>query len=64
MPEMVTDVYRVFLRDLGTKGFLLLRHRKSNPINFGQQDDFLVDNAKIVLNKKSEIVVISTSVTV
>lgn len=64
MPAAVTDVYRVYFRDLETKGFLLLRHKKSSPVEFGCQEDFLVDNARVLVNKKYEIVVMSTSVTV
>lgn len=64
MPDAVTDVYRISLRDIDLKGFLLLRHLKSQPLNFDGKEDFLVDNAKVVLNKKNEIIVISTRITV
>ena len=46
------------------KGFLLLKHPKSRKIVLENGKDYIVDNAKFILNQKAELVLVSTSITV
>lgn len=45
------------------KGFLLLKHPKSRKMILENGKDYILDNAKLVLNQKAELVLVSTSIT-
>ena len=63
-PGVVTDVYKVHLTDIDKPGFLLLRaHLKKRP-EFKQGDAYLVDKVKLIVNRKTELILQSTTLTV
>jgi hypothetical protein len=43
---------------------LLLKHNKQKSFNIVEGDNYIADRVKIVINKKGEVVIISTSLTV
>jgi hypothetical protein len=57
-------VFKVQLVDIDKRGYLLLKHSKSKKIELKDNENFLVDKVKLIINKKGEIVLISTSLTV
>ena len=64
--SIVTDVYRIELTDIQPykKGYLLLKYSKKKNPKLQQDSNYLIDKIKLVINKKGEIVLISTSLTV
>lgn len=62
-PNAVTNIYKVEFVDIDKKGYLVLKYIKNKTLNLGEQN-YLVDRVKLVINKKREIVLISTSLTV
>jgi len=65
----VTDVFKIELTDLvfpasPKRGYLILRHNKNKKMIITEGENFIADKVKVVINKKGEVVVISTSVTV
>eukprot|EP00351_Strombidinopsis_sp_SopsisLIS2011_P000173 CAMPEP_0116873006 /NCGR_PEP_ID=MMETSP0463-20121206/3961_1 /TAXON_ID=181622 /ORGANISM="Strombidinopsis sp, Strain SopsisLIS2011" /LENGTH=115 /DNA_ID=CAMNT_0004514205 /DNA_START=265 /DNA_END=612 /DNA_ORIENTATION=- len=60
----MTDIFKIELLDVCKRAHLLLKHPVSRQIKFETDDTFLIDKIKLVINKKSEIVLISTSLTV
>lgn len=50
--------------DIDRKGYLILKHKKNRKLDFGENNNFIADKIKLVLNKKNELVLISTTLTV
>lgn len=42
----------------------MLKHNKQKSFNIVEGDNYIADRVKIVINKKGEVVIISTSLTV
>lgn len=64
LPHVVTDIYRVAFEDIDSKGYLMLKCTKRSRVDFKSGESFLVDKAKLVLNPRNELVLVSTSLTV
>ena len=62
--NVVTDIYKITLTDISTKGFILLKHLKKMTVDYQVNDSFVIDKVKLVINPKGEVVLISTSLTV
>ena len=62
--NVVTDIYKITLTDIGVKGFILLKHLKKMTVDYKVNDNFVIDKVKLVVNPKGEVVLISTSLTV
>ena len=62
----MTDVYRIELTDIQPhkKAYLLVKYLKKKKLNVKEESNYLIDKIKLVINKKGEIVLISTSLTV
>jgi len=54
----------VTLKDVGIRGFMLLKHQKKNSMEFMASDCYVADKIKLTLNTKGEVVLLSTSLTV
>lgn len=52
-------MYKVLIVDINKKGYLLIKHSKSKKISLEEQK-YLVDKVKLVINKKGELVLLST----
>ena len=65
-PNIVTDIYKLELTDLNPskRGYLLLKYHKKKNLSVEEGANYLIDKIKMVINKKGEIVLISTSLTV
>ena len=63
-PNAMTNIYKIELVDIEKKGYLVLKYLKAKKLNLGEGNNFLVDRIKLIINKKREIVLISTSLTV
>lgn len=60
------DVYKLELTDLNPprKAYLLLKYQKQKNLKVDIGGKYLIDKIKLVINKKGEIVLISTHLTV
>ena len=56
--NVVKNIYNVTLKDVGIRGFFLLKHQKKNVMEFMASDCFVADKIK------GEVVLLSTSLTV
>lgn len=65
-PSVLTDIFKIQLTDLqpAKKAYLLLRYPKKTPMKLQEGASYLIDKIKLVLNKKGELILISTSLTV
>lgn len=65
-PQIVTDIYKLDLTDVTPyrKAYLLLKYNKKKNLSVEEGAQYLIDKIKLVINKKGEIVLISTSLTV
>ena len=50
--------------DIGIKGFILLKHPKTKPVNFKCGDAYLADKIKVIINRLGEVCLVSSSLTV
>ena len=41
-----------------------MKHEKNKRFSIEENENYLIDNAKLVINKKGEIIIVSTSATV
>ena len=62
-PNVVIDIYKIELTDISKKGYLLLKHAKGKQYDLITNESYIVDRIKTIINKKGEIVLISTSLT-
>lgn len=62
--NVVKNIYNVTLKDIGIRGFFLLKHQKKNVMEFMASDCYVADKIKLTLNTKGEVVLLSTSLTV
>ena len=65
-PQIATDIYKLELTDVNPnkKAYLLLKYNKKKNLSVEEGASYLIDKIKLVINKKGEIVLISTSLTV
>jgi hypothetical protein len=59
----VTTIFKVEVADLSKKAFLLLKHVKDKKYNLFDNELYIADKLKLLINKKGEIVLVSTSST-
>ena len=69
--NVITDVYKILITDLNDclagkgKGYLILKYTKNKQnIKLIDGENYIADKVKIIINKKGEVIVISTSCTV
>jgi hypothetical protein len=62
-PNVVIDIYKIELTDTNKRGYLLLKHAKGKLYDLITSENYIVDRIKLIINKKGEIVLISTSLT-
>lgn len=64
--NIVIDVYRLELTDLNPvrKAYLLLKYQKQKNLKVDVGGKYLIDKIKLIINKKGQIVLISTNLTV
>jgi len=62
-PSDIIDIFKVECSDICKKGYLLLKHNKSKQVDLLVSEEYIVDRIKLIINKKGEVVLISTSLT-
>ena len=62
----MTDLYKLELTDLmpHRRAYLLLRYSKQKDLKVTSGASYLIDKIKLIINKKGEIILISTNLTV
>jgi|TARA_B110001450_G_scaffold224472_1_gene222106 hypothetical protein len=65
-PNYVTDLYKLELTDLmpHRRAYLLLKYCKQKDLKVETGASYLIDKIKLIINKKGEIILISTNLTV
>jgi len=62
--EMVINIFKVEIVDIQKKGFLMLKHPKSKNFTLLDSYTYIFDKVKLIVNKKGELVISSTTSTV
>jgi hypothetical protein len=63
-PQVTMDIYKIEITDIDKRGYLLLKHEKTKQFQILEGVNYLIDRAKLVINKKGEVIIVSTASTV
>lgn len=58
------QIYKVDITDLERKGYVMIKHDKDKSFRLVDDLTYILDNVKLVINKKGEVVLCSTSQTI
>ncbi len=55
------QIYKVEIIDLERRGYVMIKHDKDRTFKLTDGLTYILDNVKLVINKKGEVVLCSTS---
>ncbi len=63
--QIVINIYKIEITDIeARRGYLMLKHNKNRKFKLLEGQNYLIDKVKLIINKKGEVVLSSTSTTV
>ncbi|CDW83715.1 UNKNOWN [Stylonychia lemnae] len=62
-PSLTLHIFKVEITDIEKRGYLMIKNNKSRTLALIDGQNYLLDKVKLIVNKRGEIVLSSTSVT-